>query len=321
MKASNGSNDQHPIGVVAERTGLSQELLRVWERRYGAVQPERTEGGQRLYSDSDVERLQLLRLATHGGRTISSVAQLPIGELQRLVREDEQARTRVGTAESAGGAPPLEMEIALDLVQKLDGPSLEALLLRSSIILGAHRFLDDVVAPFMQQVGTRWHAGELSPAHEHLATAVVQRVVVRVLGTLGASEDGPTFVVASPSGERHEIGALFASAAASAEGWRVVYLGPDLPGPDIAEAAVMTRARAVGLSVVYVEDPERIANEVRLVREGLPPSVALIVGGNGAEAVARVAGDLEVLWVADLESMRSSLRRWKQTATSARGDR
>ena len=72
-EAGNGTS-LHPIGVVAERTGLSLDVLRVWERRYGVVQPTRDEGGRRLYSDADIERLRLLAEATSGGRAIRQVA-------------------------------------------------------------------------------------------------------------------------------------------------------------------------------------------------------------------------------------------------------
>src|SRR5919206_4189304 len=86
---------RHPIGVVAERTGLSPDLLRVWERRYRAVEPSRSGDGQRAYSDADIERLRLLRLATTAGRSIGQVARLATEELARLVGEDEAARPRV----------------------------------------------------------------------------------------------------------------------------------------------------------------------------------------------------------------------------------
>ncbi|MEJ7810707.1 MAG: MerR family transcriptional regulator, partial [Gemmatimonadaceae bacterium] len=83
---------RHPIGVVAERTGLSPDVLRVWERRYGVVRPVRASGGQRLYSTADVERLRLLHRATEAGRNISQLARLSIGELGQLVQEDDAAR-------------------------------------------------------------------------------------------------------------------------------------------------------------------------------------------------------------------------------------
>jgi MerR family transcriptional regulator, light-induced transcriptional regulator len=316
MSGSNGKDEgnaagTHPIGVVSERTGLSQEVLRVWERRYGAVRPERAEGGQRLYTDGDVERLQLLRLATQGGRSIGSVAQLPNAELQRLVREDEQARARVAGTEAAAPASLVDLDAAVAHARALDGAALEVLLSRAAAVLGAPHFLERVVAPFMRRVGEEWHAGKLSPAHEHLATATVHRVVVRVLGTLDPNSDGPVFLVAAPAGERHETGALLAAATAAAEGWRVVYLGADLPAGDLAAAAITTGARAVGVSLVYVTDPARTAAELGQIRRGLPASVPLLVGGGGSAAVATVAGGLDVLWVPELEALRSALRRWK----------
>src|SRR4051812_28560881 len=94
---------RHPIAVVAQRTGLSQDVLRVWERRYGAVTPSRSPNGLRLYSDTDIERLLLLRSATRAGRSIGQIASLPMGELEALVTEDEAARDKRGRSV---GAPP-----------------------------------------------------------------------------------------------------------------------------------------------------------------------------------------------------------------------
>jgi MerR family transcriptional regulator, light-induced transcriptional regulator len=302
---------RHPIGVVAERTGLSQEVLRVWERRYGAVRPMRGGGGQRLYTDEDVERLRLLRRATQGGRNIGGVATLPLAELTRLVREDEEADRRL--AGNGGGAAPaaIDLEAALARIRVLDGDGVEAQLRRLAAVLGAPHFLEQVVAPLMRRVGEEWHGGRLSPAHEHLATAVVQRVVLGVLGSLVEDEGAPAFVAAAPAGDRHEIGALLAAAAAASEGWRVIYLGADLPAEDIAAAAISTNARAVGLSVVYVEDRSHVAAEIRALRERLPASVPLLVGGMAAAALARDTRDADVVYVSDLGTLRSSLRRWK----------
>src|SRR5918992_5648202 len=113
---------RHPIGVVSERTGLSPDLLRVWERRYRAVEPSRAPDGQRLYSDTDVERLRLLRLATLAGRSIRQVAQLPTDELTRLVREDEAARQRSAQweARSAPTSAEDDVERALELTRAVD---------------------------------------------------------------------------------------------------------------------------------------------------------------------------------------------------------
>ncbi|MEO9019251.1 MAG: MerR family transcriptional regulator, partial [Gemmatimonadaceae bacterium] len=96
---------RHPISVVSARTGLSHDILRVWERRYAAVLPSRRTGGQRLYTDSDVERLSILHAATQGGRSISSVAGLSTEALTALVGEDIAARERLSAAPALSAVP------------------------------------------------------------------------------------------------------------------------------------------------------------------------------------------------------------------------
>jgi MerR family transcriptional regulator, light-induced transcriptional regulator len=316
MSTMNGESEagpRHPIGVVAERTGITQELLRVWERRYGAVTPLRSEGGQRLYSNADVERLRLLRRATQGGRPIGAVARLPLPELARLVSEDEAER---GVRERGRGAgfPGMEMDLdaALEHARALDAGALEVLLRRTAALMGAAEFLERMVAPFLRRIGEEWHAGRLSPAREHAATGVVQRVVSGVLGQMSPPDDAPVFLVGGPAGDRHEMGSLLAAATAAAERWRVIYLGPDLPARDIVEAAASSGARAVGLSVVFVDDRERVLRELREVRERLPASVPLVIGGGAA---APLEGELEhpsTRVVADLEGLRAALRGWSR---------
>lgn len=298
---------RHPIGVVAERTGLSQELLRVWERRYGVVVPERGEGGQRLYSDDDIERLRLLRRATQGGRSIGGVAGLSSAELLRLVREDDEASiARHGRKPAA----PLDEEVlrAVTYAREMDAAALDVLLRRTASTVGVPSFVEGMVAPFMRRVGDEWHAGRLTPAHEHLATSVVQRVLATLLASLPAEPGAPSLVVASLTGDRHEVGVMVAAAAAASEGWRVVYLGADLPAGDIMGAAEKTGAAAVAISIVYVDSVDRMAGELRSLRLLLRASVPVLVGGAGAAAVVAAAGAEGVLSVT-VDGLRAALRR------------
>src|SRR5690349_2596201 len=122
---------RHPIGVVADRTKLSQDVLRVWERRYGVVEPGRSPSGQRLYSDADIERLRLLSLATQAGRSISLIAPLPTPELERLVREDTDARAAMPDRERTAEPVADVVEPAIARAVALDGPGLDGLLRRA----------------------------------------------------------------------------------------------------------------------------------------------------------------------------------------------
>ncbi len=282
---------RHPIGVAAERTGLTPDVLRVWERRYGAVSPERSEGHQRLYSDDDIERLRLLRLATIPGRGISQVVGLSTGDLARMVEEDASARARVEAAELPDAESGSEtVARALALVRAFEGAGLEWVLNRVVAELGLVHFITAVGAPLLRRVGDEWHAGRITVAQEHLATSTVRRTVIGAMPLGSSPADAPRMVVGTLAGERHEVGALFVAAVAMAQGWAVTYLGADLPVDDIADAALATRARVVAISVVSPMDRRQLLQAFDTLRARLGAGVSLVVGGAGTAGLGK---DLE----------------------------
>lgn len=285
-----------PIAVVADRTGLSQDVLRVWERRYGVVRPRRGPGGQRLYTNADIERLQLLHQATRAGRSISHVAGLPPAELARLVAEDAAARERqLRDAPGTNEASDL-VEGALTLARSLDAAGLDVELRRAASRMGTTTFIEMLAAPLLRRVGDEWHAGRLTPAQEHLLSTTVHDIVVEVMRSVANQNGAAKLLVTTPAGERHVIGAALVGAAAAVDGWNVLYLGADLPAAEIARAARTAAVDAVAVSVVFVEQRKSVLAELRALRASLPPAVPLIVGGAGAAGLRRdlVASGIDV---------------------------
>ncbi len=279
---------RHPIRVVSERTGLTPDLLRAWESRYSVVTPQRTEGGHRLYSDADIERLVLLSKVTSAGRSIGHVAALSTPELAEMAREDDEARARAHPA--ARESTPEEAaraftQDAIEAVRRLDPDRLDRVLRRAALTLGTVSFLQSVAAPFLQMVGNLWHDGTLRPAHEHLASVGMRRVLDWLIGSTARGNGRPRVVIGTPAGEHHEMGALLAAAAAESAGWEAIYLGPNLPADEIAQASVWTGARAVALSAVFTPEQESLEAEIRDIRERLPPSVTLMLGGRGSRGL------------------------------------
>src|SRR5687768_652420 len=213
---------RHPIAVVAERTGLSQDVLRMWERRYGAVEPTRSAGGQRLYSDADVERLRLLDAAVAGGRRVGGIARLPTRELAQLVDEDRAAAPRRAAVEPAPRPEPAPVDRALAHVRALDARGLDEQLRRSAAVVGVPAFLEQVAAPLLRRIGEEWHGGRLTIAAEHVASAVIESFVVEAMRAMVASDGAPSVLIATTAGSRHVIAAALAGAAAAAEGWNVI---------------------------------------------------------------------------------------------------
>jgi DNA-binding transcriptional MerR regulator/methylmalonyl-CoA mutase cobalamin-binding subunit len=301
----------HPIRVAALRTGLTPDVLRVWERRYEVVAPRRSEGGQRLYCDSDIERLTLLRRVTEAGRSISQVAGLGTEELAALLRADEEARAEAvpGTAhEPAAAVAKGYLKSATAAVEALESRRLQVVLGQAALGLGSEQFVDLVLAPLLRAIGESWHAGAITPAHEHAATEVVRRVLEWMAGAFEAPIDAPRMIVTTPAGDQHELGALLVGVVAATEGWRVSQLGPDLPAAAVAAAALQTGASVVAISAVYRPASDGLLEHLAAVRSELPDRIELVVGGAATAALEQRIAAVGARQLPTLVDLRDFLR-------------
>lgn len=324
MSSSDPTLPRHPIGVVARHTGLKRDLIRAWERRYGAVEPVRTNSRRRLYSDRDVERLRLLGEVVSAGRNIGQVAELSDEELADLAAGDRAAASQLRASASAPArssvpAHPTDagetaeqlLDGCLDSVRRLDPTELEAQLERASVLLSRLHVIERLLVPLMHRVGELWSDGDLRPAHEHMASSVVRSFVGGIQGAYRGAAGAPRLLITTPSGQRHELGALIVAACAAAEGWETLYLGADLPAEEIAAGARQAAARAVALSVTYPADDPRLAQELERLGRMLPDGVRLLVGGRAAGAYGdalRGAGARRIDSVAELRQELDELR-------------
>jgi DNA-binding transcriptional MerR regulator/methylmalonyl-CoA mutase cobalamin-binding subunit len=306
---SEASRPRHSIAVVVGRTGLTQDVLRMWERRYAAVVPGRSAAGERLYSDDDVQRLRLLAAAVAAGRRVGGIAQLPTAELAQLVEDDR--------AESSRRGPPARREpergqaivdTALAHVRAMDARGLHALLRGSAAVLGAS-YLDQVAAPLLRRIGEEWHGGRLSIAAEHIASAVIEATVTDAMRAIVPDDTAPSVVVATLAGSQHLIAAALVGASAAAEGWNVVYLGGELPASEIAAVARSRGARAVAVSIPYSGSSKRLLDDLRDLRAKLPADVPLFAGGQAVLDASRSLAASGIELGADLDELRAAMRR------------
>ena len=308
--------NRHPIQVVSRRTGISQDVIRVWERRYHAVTPERSPTNRRLYSDEDVRRLRLLKRATTGGRRIGDVAGLPTNELEQLVLADDEAAVGVSAPGVSGGAgrPATEhLDACLDAVNALDEEALERELARAAVSLTVPQLLEQLLLPILQRVGEGWHDGSLRIAHEHMTSAVVRSF----LGSMRSNSDmsGPRseILVTTPAGQLHELGALMVAVTSDLDGWRPVYLGPNMPAEEIASIVHQREAKIVALSIVHASDASAVTGELRKIHRLVPEGTVLIVGGAGARHHRGVLEEIGAIQVDDLTAFRGVLDRLRES--------
>lgn len=275
----------YSIRAVSQRTGLSPHVIRVWEKRYSTLTPQRSATNRRLYCAGDVARLLLLRRATEAGHGIGNVARLSDAEIEALLAQDGHrppARPAEGSTEAAGGRATDWVESGFQLVLGMDPVALERLLDDGAVALGHVRLLNDVVGPLVERIGEAWRVGDLKVAHEHVASAVIRTYLGHMARPSALHPGAPVVLVTTPAGQLHELGAALAAAAAAQHGWRVVFAGAALPASEIAAAAIQNRARAVALSIVYPADDPSLGAELIRLRRVLPGEIPLMVGGRAA---------------------------------------
>jgi DNA-binding transcriptional MerR regulator len=268
------------IGELSKRTGVSPELLRAWERRYGLLQPSRSSGGLRLYDSADVERVRLMQRHLAGGLAAAEAATAAL-------------RTVAGEAAApALSSAALRGELT-DALDSFDEPRAQAVLDRLLAVSSLEVLLSEAVLPYLRELGERWARGEASVAQEHFATAVLRGRLFGLARGWGVGV-GPAAVLACLPGERHDLGLIAFGLALRARGWRIVYLGPDTPIDTVDEVSRDLRPSLVVLSAV---SDERVKPAVAQLR-GLSAGQRLALGGAAAassdlesEGVLMLTGD------------------------------
>ncbi len=305
MSMATSNEILHPIKSVARRTGLTTHVIRAWEKRYGALAPQRTGSNRRLYTETDIERLILLRRATAGGHNISQIARLSVAELQDLVVADESspaARTHRGAQETQKSLEFYILE-CLAAVRDFDGERLDLLLRRAAIAVSQPVLLEGIIQPLLERIGDHWATGELRVAHEHMATAIIRNFLSSIAAAHQPPENAPVVVIGTPTGQIHELGAVLSAVAALSSGWRVVYLGTEVPVQEFVHVAQRSGCSAVGLSLVYPPDDPRLVEELTRLRQMLPSQVKVILGGRSARSYVGRLREMDFAFVATLPEL------------------
>ena len=259
------------IGELSRRTGVAPDTLRAWERRYGLLRPERSDGGFRLYGREDEQRVRAMKALIASG-----------------VSAAESARLAASGTPATGGRAPTAGEASLEtgptrlreVLERFDEPAAHAILDAALTRLTVDGVVGQVVLPAMRQIGDRWQSGEISVAQEHFATGVLRERMLSLGRNWGAGV-GPRALLACPPGELHDLGLVAFGVVLRDRGWRITYLGPNTPIETIARTAAELRPAAIVLAALDAERFEAAADQIAaLAREA-----QLLVGGEGADAV------------------------------------
>jgi methanogenic corrinoid protein MtbC1 len=269
---------KYRVGMVSKMTGLSTHTLRMWEKRYAAVLPKRTEAGGRLYTDADVERLRLLHKLVQSGHSIGGIANLPDGDLRGMTAA--APATSIQTA--SHHFPELRGRV-IAAVESLRIQAAEQMLTSAALSTEPCEFLKSVVGPILVEIGDRWERGELRIAHEHACSTLMRGLLFSLMRLYPANDAQHRVVVGTPAKEDHELGAMMVAMLAAMHGWSVLYLGPNLPAEEIAYAVNDINADLLMLSVTNLKQ-EASQKEIAEIENSIPERVRILVGGRAANA-------------------------------------
>ncbi|HSD66348.1 MAG TPA: cobalamin-dependent protein [Vicinamibacteria bacterium] len=272
------------IGALSRATGVAVETLRTWESRYGFPLPERKPSGHRVYPVSSVPRLRRIAQALSLGHRAGQVVGVSDEALSRLLETSAPDLPSLPSAATAAFPPVEDVPGLLRLVKAFDGDRLTRLFLADWARMGPVEFLDSRIAPLVHAVGEGWEQNDLEIRHEHFVSERIGDLLRSLRMPFEERATGPVVAFATLPGEAHGLGLQMAALVLAAAGCRALYLGTEVPIPQVASLARDVAARAVAISVSSATKGPASATALRRLRDAIPRRVLVVAGGDGAPA-------------------------------------
>jgi DNA-binding transcriptional MerR regulator/methylmalonyl-CoA mutase cobalamin-binding subunit len=297
---------RYPIRAVAKLTGLSLDTLRAWERRYQAVMPERGRRG-RLYTEHDLERLQLLREVVNQGHAIGQVARLGDKDLRQFLEPGGYAAEEVASRVQASIGSSDFLGSVVGAIEHFDYAGADLELSRLATLVRPRQLIHEVVLPLMRLVGKQFCSGRFNIAQEHMTSAIMRNLLGALVRTYTIRGATGRLLFATPPGELHEFGILAGAMLAAGGGLGIVYLGPNLPAEDIISAAKRSSSQVVVLGILAAN--EQVRSSVKQVLRALQGRMELWLAGSHAAEVARGVRSRRLMVVSDFGAFEAHLQR------------
>ena len=292
------------IAAVERDVGLSKDVLRVWERRYGFPVPDRDSNDERLYPAWQVLRLRLIKRLMDRGHRPGRLVTASVNELEVLA-----ASSHGTTTDANSGSDELDKLFVL-IRQHKAAAYLQAMQQRLAR-QGLRLFVHDTVAPLTVRVGLAWEQGRLQVFEEHLFTELTARVLRQAIATVpGGSE--PRVLLTTLPKEPHAMGLLMVEAVISLEGARCISLGTQMPLLEIVDAVAAHQVDVVALSFSAAFPARQVPALLEQLRAALPGTTELWAGGAGVHKLAAPEG---VVCMASLDNAIAAVNGWRTPAT------
>jgi DNA-binding transcriptional MerR regulator/methylmalonyl-CoA mutase cobalamin-binding subunit len=300
------------IHRVSKISGLSKDVIRMWERRYGILRPERGANRYRIYTDEDVALLRYLKAEMDQGTAIGELAALGREELLRRVAS---RRTGYPAAETPYDRLLDELVASLD---PFDPPVFERRLNGAVAVVPFEEALFGILLPLQVRVGELWHQSVLDVSIEHYVTRQIQQKLFAAMNQIRFGETGPELIVGCPPGEYHEVAAQAAAYLARVRGCSVAYLGSDVPVDALVAIRAKARADLVVLSYTGASPRENGRSWIKKLADEILPSCPVWIGGEGAQSSRALLESNRIEVMDSLSDFEERLRQFVSRHPAAR---
>lgn len=289
-----------PIQAVERETGVSKELLRMWERRYHFPLPARDHQGDRIYPQEQVSKLRLLRRLIDTGFRPGKIISMDISDLENLLRSKYTTRIE--------SAPELEKEL-LEALKSRDPHVVREYLSHQMVKMGLQTFILEFLQYANPMVGDAWMRGLIEVHEEHLYTEQVQSLIRTAISSLRPASSAPRLLLTTPPEEGHTLGILMVEAMLRLDNVDAVCFGAQMPVRDIVQAAHKHHMDMVGLSFSASFPASKAIEFLEELRFRLPMDIDIWAGGSALRSSRRSVEGVEVFH--DLASIRKAVQAWR----------
>jgi len=305
--------DMLSIAAVERDTGIAKDTLRVWERRYGFPKPLRDANDDRVYPADQIEKLRLLKRLLDIGHRPGRIVPLPIETLRELATQGIQ------THEHSSAMPVItqdDMNRYLDLLRSHQTEALRLALSTTLMKIGLDRFVIDIVAPLIKNIGDYWANGKIEIHEEHLFTEQIKHLLRTAINSVPRGHTGQNEELARPRillttfpQEQHSLGLLMAEALMALEGCVCVSLGTQTPILEIAQAARAQKADIVALSFSTQINQNQVVDGLNELKSKLAPGVEIWAGGENQVLKRRAPDGIRV--IEQLPDISNYVKEWR----------
>ena len=259
----------YSMAQVTTLTGITAHTLRIWERRYSFLNPGRTETNIRYYNDKQLVKLLNIGVLVRNGYKISKIDAMSDSEIHELV-------TDILSNVSQGNEDEINI-LTLSMLE-MNENEFNKVFQRRAMRKGLQATITDLIYPFLNHIGILWGTNKIIPAQEHFISNLIRQKIISAIDSLPSpANDAPSIAMFLLDGEDHEIGLLLAAYMARDLGWKVYYMGQNMPVENLSKLIKISKPKVL-LSMFIIPDSNRTKKLIALIKD--QTDMPLLISGN-----------------------------------------